>query len=103
MGHAKAILGASGEEQQKIVHDRVLKEKLTVRQTEEAVQKRASGAKGPFDSSDCHLDHIADKIQEKLGTKVTMQGKGRKGRISIDYYNLDDLDRLLELLEIRVS
>jgi len=44
---------------------------------------------------------LAEKIQHKLGTKVMIQGKGKRGRISIDYYNLDDLDRLLHLFGVK--
>ena len=39
-------------------------------------------------------------MQQKLGTKVSIMGKGKRGRISIDYYNLDDLDRILAVLGV---
>jgi ParB family chromosome partitioning protein len=43
---------------------------------------------------------LQEKIQQRLGTKVTVEGKGKQGRISIEYYDLDDLDRLLDILGV---
>jgi ParB family chromosome partitioning protein len=104
MGHAKALLSVEGSEKQKALHDRTLREEWTVRQTEEAAQKMTSKIKASLPSlkpRDCHLADLAEKIQQKLGTKVTLQGTGKSGRICIDYYNWDDLDRLLDLLGVR--
>ena len=50
---------------------------------------------------DFYLEEIAERLQHRLGTKVFLQGKGKKGRICIDYYNLDDLDRVLHMLGIQ--
>lgn len=101
IGHAKTILSLSNESQQCRLHDLILSHKLTVRQAEqEALAIEASITKEQNDSSSCnlHLRKLAEKMQHKLGTKVQIQGKGDKGRITIDYYNLDDLDRVLEIL-----
>lgn len=98
MGHAKAILSLDGFEKQTLLHELVIRDGLNVRDTEEAALRIAEKAKKKtltYATRDFYLEQLAEKIQEKLGTKVMIQGKGKRGRISIDYYNLDDLDRLL--------
>lgn len=103
MGHAKAILSLEGFEKQNLLHELVLRDDLTVRETEEAAQRIAEKAKKQalvYAPRDFYLEQLAEKFQQKLGTKVNIQGKGRRGRITIDYYSLDDLDRLMNLLGI---
>lgn len=90
MGHAKAILSQENEEHQNHLHALILKENLTVRKAEKInVANR---------ESDLYLSELTDKLCKQLGTKVEVQGKGGKGRIIIDYYSLDDLDRVLNFL-----
>ena len=103
MGHAKAILSLKGFEKQQLLHELILRDDLTVRETEEAAHRIAEKAKKKtlvYAPRNFYLEQIAEKIQEKLGTKVTIQGKGKRGKITIDYYGLDDLDRLLILFGI---
>lgn len=103
MGHAKAILSLDGEDQQILLYELILRDDLSVRETEKKAQrigKKAKKQKLSYVPRDFYLEQLADKIKEKLGTKVYIQSKGKKGRISIDYYSLDDLDRLLALMGI---
>lgn len=103
IGHAKLILSLEGSEQQALLHDIILRDHLTVRETEEKVQKMTEKAKKSpltYENRDFHLEQLAEKIQHKLGTKVTIQGQGKRGRITIAYYNFDDLDRLLMLFQV---
>jgi ParB family transcriptional regulator, chromosome partitioning protein len=103
MGHAKAILSLDGFEKQILLCDIVLRDSLNVRETEEAAYRIAEKEKKKqlvYVNRDIYLEQLAEKIQQKLGTKVDIQGKGKKGRVTIDYYSLDDLDRLLQLLGI---
>jgi ParB family chromosome partitioning protein len=102
MGHAKAILSLEKANQQLHLHSRILREALNVRDAEKAA-KLLQNAKNPQLKSakrDVHLEDLSNKIQQKLGTKVSIQGKGVKGRIQIDYFNLDDLDRILAILKV---
>lgn len=104
MGHAKAVLALDGEEKQALLHELILRDNLTVREAEEAalrIQDKAKKQTLTYASRDFYLEHLAEKIQHKLGTKVQIQGKGKRGRISIDYYSLDDLDRLLTLFGVK--
>lgn len=104
MGHAKTILSLNGFEKQGLLHEIILRDDLSVREAEQAasrIEKKAKKKKGlVYANRDFYLDQLADKIQQRFGTKVHIAGKGKKGRISIDYYNLDDLDRLLALFGI---
>lgn len=102
MGHAKAILALEGFEKQNLLFELILRDDLNVREAEEAALRIAQKAKKkplPYVNRDFYLEEIAKRIQDKLGTKVTIQAKGKKGRITIDYYSLDDLDRLIALLD----
>jgi ParB family chromosome partitioning protein len=103
MGHAKAILSLTTFELQNLLYDLILRDELSVRETEEAALRIAVKSKKKalvYANRDFFLEQLAEKIQLKLGTKVYIQGKGKRGKITIDYYNLDDLDRLLELFGV---
>lgn len=104
MGHAKAILAVEGAEKQVYLHELILRESLSVREAEKAVQKlkqKIKKKKLSYETRDFYLEQLAEKLQYKLGTKVFIRARGRQGRISIDYFNLDDLERLLEALGVR--
>lgn len=103
MGHAKAILSLDREEKQMLLHEIILRDDLNVRQAEVAALRIGEKAKKQqlkYISRDFYLEQLAEKIREKLGTQVLIQGKGKRGRITIDYYSLDDLDRLLLLFGV---
>jgi len=103
MGHAKAILSLDREEKQFLLHEMILRDDLNVRQTEEAalrISEKAKKQQLKYIPRDFYLEQLAEKLREKLGTQVHIQGKGKRGRVTIDYYSLDDLDRLLQLFEI---
>ena len=97
-GHAKVILGLeSASMQQKIVH-RIIKEGLSVRATEHFVAriKEPPVHKRKMAYKDQHITALEEHIQQVLGTKVTIcQGK-KKGKIEIEYYSSDDLNRILD-------
>lgn len=105
MGHAKAILSLENPTSQHTLHQRIVREGLTVRQAEEiAYQNQKKKEPPPYTpppQQDCHLAALAAQIQNKLGTKVTIQGRANcEGTVCIEYYSLEDLDRFLNLLEI---
>ncbi len=107
MGHAKAILSLEGFEKQNLLHEIVLRDQLTVRETEEAALRLAEKTKRPpvvDKNRDFFIEHLCEKMQRRLGTKVSIQALhgSKRGKIVIDYYNLDDLDRLLALFGIEL-
>lgn len=103
MGHAKAILALEGFQKQQLLFELIINDELNVRGAEEAALRIAEKAKKKkliYANRDFFLEQLAEKAQQKLGTKVSILGKGKRGRISIDYYNLDDLDRILAILGV---
>ena len=98
VGHARALLGVESPGEQKKFFDLVLKKGLSVRELEEIVR---SGAKDsarrakPRETRDRELAALEEQLQNALGTKVSIQAGGKKGKIVIEYYSLDDLDRII--------
>lgn len=103
MGHAKAILSLEGFEKQNLLFEMIVNDAMSVREAEDAALRIAEKSKKQnlvYTNRDFFLEQIAEKIQQKLGTKVLIQGRGKRGKITIDYYNLDDLDRLLQIFGV---
>jgi ParB family chromosome partitioning protein len=104
MGHARALLGAKTPQQQNAVWKEILAKGLSVRQTEALIKRTGTEAKPAAgkkagDSAAAHLSSLADKFSRIFGTKVRIIRKGRRGKIEIEFYSDDDLNRLLELLD----
>jgi len=106
MGHAKAILGVEGFERQMQLHQMILDGNLSVREAEELANATSYPRPEPVPPvkentpqvRNVHVAEIENKLRQCLGTKVTIQGN-LEGRIIIDYYSLDDLDRMLEIID----
>jgi len=95
MGHARAILGLPLEYQDTVAAE-VYAKKLSVRQTEALVRSYASPKKKaskPSKSAD--IRNLEENLAEKLGTKVSLQDNNGKGKLVIEYKNLDILDGIL--------
>lgn len=92
MGHAKAILSLP-EEEQELYCRRILGQNLSVRDAEK-------GAKRQADKNALFLGELEARLRAVLGTKVSVIGDGDKGKIEIPYYDLDDLERLLNHLGV---
>ncbi|MBT9537341.1 MAG: ParB/RepB/Spo0J family partition protein, partial [Nitrospirae bacterium] len=103
MGHARAILSIEGRANQTDAARKVMKKGLSVRETETLAKsialpgtKKSKTHKG---HKDPQIASLEDKLIKSLGTKVRIHHKGKKGgRIEIEYYSLDELDRLLDIL-----
>ena len=103
MGHARAILGADTPARQNAAWKAVIAKGLSVRETE-ALVKRLKNQKpedrdAPPRSFDVYLNSLANDLSQDFGTRVKIKRKGRKGRVEIEFYNNDDLDRLIGLLK----
>lgn len=103
MGHARAVLSIEGKATQIEAARKIITKGLSVREAE-ALAKNISLAgtkklKGHKLHKDPQIASLEDKLIKSLGTKVKIQHKGKKGgKIEIEYYSLDELDRLLEIL-----
>ena len=74
---------------------------LSVRQTETLVArlKKDIGKKKPHtDSEETYFSNVAAELSRSFGTKVEIRRRGQKGKVEIEFYSNDDLDRLLQLL-----
>ena len=101
MGHARAILGMSDDAGQRQIGREVIRQNLSVRETE-AMVKRASRTKATARASDAgtdvHTRAAEDKLRLALGTRVRIARKGRGGRIEIEFVSEDELQRIYERL-----
>ena len=103
-GHARAILAISDPEQQYNAAMKVFDEKLSVRETEKLVKSILTPTKKKPVVSNPTEDAIYESLEEKMkgitGTRVFIhRKKNNKGKIEIEYYSRDDLDRIIDLCE----
>ena len=104
-GHARALLAISDAEKQYSVAMRIFDEKLSVRETEKLVKTILIPSKKRENAvSDSAEDAIYESLEEKMknitGTRVFIdRKKNNKGKIEIEYYSRDDLDRIIDLFE----
>jgi ParB family chromosome partitioning protein len=102
MGHARALLGTENATQQMAAWRAVLSKGLSVRQTEALIRQLKSEKKRPKlttkSSEDRYLSDVAEALSRHFGTKVMIKRTGRRGKVEIEFYSNDDLDRLIGLL-----
>jgi len=110
VGHAKVILGLANEKLQKHAADRVLKEGLNVRQTEALVarvQARGTAAKAPGSITplihDANVADLENRLRERFGTKVRLKYSQGKGSVDIAFFSDDDLERILQIVGVKVD
>lgn len=103
-GHARAILAVSDREKQENVAMKVFDEKLSVRETESLVKHILEPPKEKKTQESTAEDAVYESLEEKMksiiGTKVSIhRKKNNKGKIEIEYYSRDELERIIELFE----
>ena len=105
-GHARALLSVNGKKERDKLFQEITARSFSVRDAEKraaAINKAAlDDDTGPEKKAAAYRDPEIDAMQEKfigkLGTKVVIDGDYKKGRIHIDYYSMEDLERLYEIL-----
>lgn len=106
-GHARALLGIDDPEKQYTTAQKIFDEKLSVRETEKLVKKIQQEKDIPVtdkpNETDPKMEVIFQDLEEKmktiLGTKVAINQKdANKGKIEIEYYSMDELDRIIDLI-----
>jgi len=104
-GHGRALLIIDDPKEQVAISEIIYRKNLSVRETEDMVKKiKERQDKGLIQKQilkrrDPHLKHFEEELMSYFGTKVRVKDKKGKGKIEIEYYDIDDLDRILELLE----
>lgn len=100
MGHAKALLSLEKEADQLRLAMEIKKRKLSVRQVEALSKQIKAGLSKkkarPGESIDPNISALENRLRRALGTKVRLIPQGAGGEIRINYYSLDDLDRILD-------
>ena len=103
MGHARALLGAEASAQQLAAWRAVVSKGLSVRETERLVRRLKAAKKRPMASQNrseqIYLTSLAEDLSRHLGTKILIKKDGQKGRVEIEFYSNDDLERLLDRLK----
>ncbi|MFH1190342.1 MAG: ParB/RepB/Spo0J family partition protein [Candidatus Omnitrophota bacterium] len=98
-GHAKALLSLPAEPDQLRVCNLIVKKGLSVRETESIVASRSSGAKPrPAAGKDQGIIDIEGELQRLFGTRVRILHGKKRGRIQIEYYSTEDMNRILDML-----
>ncbi|MFN3300246.1 MAG: ParB/RepB/Spo0J family partition protein [Sediminibacterium sp.] len=110
MGHARALVNIDTIDKQLYVFKEIQQKQLSVRQTEELVRKLYKGEKSVAGTAATKSDlppayqKIQDNLASHFGTKVNMtHNKKGYGSISIEYYSLDELNKILDLMNITVG
>lgn len=101
-GHARALLAVDNKEQQYNLATKIFDEKLSVRETEKLVKSLKNTKKPVVKEKIEHVfiyDDIVEKMKNIMGTKVNINAKADgKGRIEIEYYSKEELERIYDLI-----
>ncbi len=109
VGHAKVLLGLKAPEEQVAVAETILRRSATVRDAERLVAKqlgqhpRRKRQKASATVTSAALEDLQNRLQQHLGTRVTLHHGEKRGRIEIEYYGDDDLQRVLQTLGLPPS
>ena len=102
MGHARALLSLEDAAIQKKMAHVIIEKGLSVRQVEDMVKKAGQGqgiVEAPaVKTKDRDIEILEEELRRILGTKIFIEDKKGKGKLVIEYYTLDDLDRILGVL-----
>ncbi|MGE9271534.1 MAG: ParB/RepB/Spo0J family partition protein [Verrucomicrobiales bacterium] len=109
VGHAKAILSIKDKDSQLLASDQILKKSLTVRAAERLAHDFGATPKGSKSTSaekneaDAHIRSIQNQLRDHFATHVVVQHGLKKGKIELEYYGNDDLQRILDLLGVSMD
>ncbi|MCD1160794.1 ParB/RepB/Spo0J family partition protein [Peribacillus frigoritolerans] len=104
MGHGRALLGLKKKEMLKPVADKILKEGMNVRQLEQYIHQlndtvsRETKPKKQ-EKKDIFIKQRETSLRERLGTSVTIKQSKKKGKIEIEFFSKEDLERILNLID----
>lgn len=107
VGHAKVLLGLARSEEQLLAAEQIRKENLTVRATERLVESLRAGSKPKTKkhketvaSNSAVFADLEKRLQQHIGTRVRLSGKANAGKIEIQYFSADDLERILKIMRL---
>lgn len=101
MGHGRCLINVTDELKRKAIAERIINEGISVRETEklaaEVSKKKQKPAKKPKNAD---LVRVEEELKNSLGTKVNIVGGAKKGKIEIEFFSKDELERLIDLLRV---
>ena len=100
-GHARALVGIKPEEAQIDAARSVIANGLSVRRTEQLAAKLMREEAAKKDDGEIHVDYAAEvskRLEKALGRKVQLSERGKRGKITLEYYGADDRERLIAML-----
>jgi ParB family transcriptional regulator, chromosome partitioning protein len=98
--HGRTVITIEDEEARKKLCDKIVKEGLSVRETEKLAAEIGKPKKKPVKKTkNANVAKVERELKDALGTKVNINQKGNKGKIEIEYFSKDELERLLEMLK----
>jgi ParB family transcriptional regulator, chromosome partitioning protein len=102
-GHGRTLLAVSDKDAQYILAQKIIDEGLNVRDTEKFIKSlgKEKKEKSSKYKDNIYFVDIKDKLQDYFGTKVSLINKKNKGKIEIEYYSEDDLQRILDILKVQ--
>ncbi len=99
-GHGRTLLSLENEELRKQLLHKIIKEGLSVRETEKQVDSLGKSKKRPAKrSKNPDLARVEGDLKDALGTRVNIVQTGKKGKIEIEFFSRDELERLVEILK----
>ncbi|MBA2872895.1 ParB family chromosome partitioning protein [Anoxybacillus calidus] len=105
MGHGRALLGLKKKGKLKTIVDKIVKEKLNVRQVEQLINQINQNVSRETSQikveKSIFLKQSESLLREKLGTPVVIKQNRKKGKIEIEFFSNEDLERILELLNVK--
>ena len=103
-GHARALLAVENRKDREILAKRIIEEELNVRQAEALAKQlnkpKKQQSKPVADAYSIELDRLQERLASGLGTKVKISHTKKRGKIEIEYYGNEDLERILNLINI---
>lgn len=97
-GHGKALLAIKNREDQLKAADKIIETGMNVREAEEKAKISKKKSKRNKKAKELFMIELEERLMGALGTKVTLSHGKKSGRIEIEYYNDDDLERLIDLI-----
>jgi len=101
-GHAKALLQVANPERRRHLRDRIVREQLSVRDAEQIARPAGAKPRGGKASSragqDPNLTRVVDALRQRLQTRVRLHGDASRGRLEIEYFGVEDLQRISGIL-----
>ena len=99
-GHGRVLLAIEDEKLQCEIAQKVIDENLSVRELENLIKNINSKKREKTRDINPYYKDLTEKLQDYLGTKVNISNKNNKGKIEIEYYSNEDLQRILEIINL---